>query len=206
MPRALLIVKDSDSCNSSGVHAAHWPPHAAPFILSHLFISVYLRSKIYVADVIAFTLLHLRSSIHTTGTGGGILCKMRPHLGKMRPTWAIWTNTGQKCSRIGGGGRNSVMKCSVSLFRLARCKFLRQFVNLEVETATLQRIQFAKCWFITIPDFYLGTNEWLGDWVNWCALLWSATSSFKIHWYSWPFSIRKICRPCQKLQTIKTFF
>ena len=36
-----------------------------------------------------------------TGVGGGILGKRRPHLGKMRPIWAICTKSGQKCSRIG---------------------------------------------------------------------------------------------------------
>ena len=34
--------------------------------------------------------------------GGGILCKMRPHLGKMRPIWAICMKSGYRCSRIGG--------------------------------------------------------------------------------------------------------
>ena len=28
---------------------------------------------------------------------------MRPHLGKLRPIWAVCTKSGQKCSRIGGG-------------------------------------------------------------------------------------------------------
>ena len=47
---------------------------------------------------------------YRTGVGSGILGKVRPHLGKRRPTWAICTKSGQKCSRIGrkggwGGGR-----------------------------------------------------------------------------------------------------
>ena len=32
---------------------------------------------------------------------------MRPHLGKIRPIWAISTKNGQKCSRI--GGKNSII-------------------------------------------------------------------------------------------------
>ena len=46
-----------------------------------------------------------------TRIGNGILGKMRLHLGKMRlhlckmrPIWAIWTKSGQKCCKIGGGG------------------------------------------------------------------------------------------------------
>ena len=35
------------------------------------------------------------------GVGGGILGKMRPHLGKMRRIWAISMKSGQKFSRIG---------------------------------------------------------------------------------------------------------
>ena len=36
------------------------------------------------------------------GAVGGILGKMRPHLGKMRPILAICMKSGQNCSRIGG--------------------------------------------------------------------------------------------------------
>ena len=36
-----------------------------------------------------------------TGVGGGILGKMRPHLGTIRPIWANCTKSGQTCSRIG---------------------------------------------------------------------------------------------------------
>ena len=39
--------------------------------------------------------------------GGGILGKLRPHLGKMRPIWAICTKSEQKCSRV--GGKKSIM-------------------------------------------------------------------------------------------------
>ena len=38
----------------------------------------------------------------------GILGKMRPHLGKTRPIWAICMKGGQKCSRI--GIKNLIMK------------------------------------------------------------------------------------------------
>ena len=43
-----------------------------------------------------------------TGVGGYILLgEMRPHVGKMRPIWAICMKSGQKCTRIGVGGDQS---------------------------------------------------------------------------------------------------
>ena len=40
---------------------------------------------------------------YRTGVGGGIAGKMRPHLGKMRPIWAICRKVGKSAleSRIG---------------------------------------------------------------------------------------------------------
>ena len=43
---------------------------------------------------------------------GGILGKMRPHVGKMRPIWAICMKSGQKCSRIGTKKFNHEIKGS----------------------------------------------------------------------------------------------
>ena len=38
---------------------------------------------------------------YRTVVEGGIPCKKRPLLGKMRPFWAICMKTGQKCPRMG---------------------------------------------------------------------------------------------------------
>ena len=64
---------------------------------------------------------------------------MRPHLGKMRLTWAICTKSGQKCSRIGGKKFNhnaksfndceehsrDLMRCACHPKALPRCTFTR---------------------------------------------------------------------------------
>ena len=68
-----------------------------------------------------------------TGVGGGILGKMRPHLGKKRRIWAICTKSGQKCSRFWGGGiQSSNSSASVASLNHAKiCSVLEIFATID---------------------------------------------------------------------------
>ena len=68
-----------------------------------------------------------------TGVGGGDLGKMTPYLGKMRWIWAVCTISGQKCSRIGGGGiQSSIISASVASLNHAKiCSVLQIFATVD---------------------------------------------------------------------------
>ena len=53
----------------------------------------------------------------------GVLGKLRPHQGKMRPIWAICMKSGQKCSRIG-------QKKKIYHYEF---KIMKSYMNLEYE-------------------------------------------------------------------------
>ena len=97
--------------------------------------------------------------------------------------------------------------------------FLGHVVNLD---AALHRIRFSICGFVPMPHcsprvtqrpmndgkimpyFYSDTNIFLQDREKQWALLWSVTSSCKIHWLS--HLQEKNCCHCPKLQSIQSFW